>query len=97
MVLLLSASGIIGLSGVVGVGSGHREAASSAAFNACSTACFSRESYVGVCGDPRGVKVGDTASSSIRMVCSILCSRERDEVDWIIDKSSGSSLTKPRH
>ena len=34
------------------------------------------------------MKVGDTASSNILVAHSILCSRERDEVDSIVDKSS---------
>ena len=70
-----------GLSGVVIVGSGWGVAASSATLSAHSTACLSGESCVGVCGDPCGVKVGDTASSSIRVAHSTLCSIERDEVD----------------
>ena len=70
-----------GLSGVVGVGSIRGVAASSATLNARSTACLSGESCVGVCGEPCGVKVGDTASSSIRVARSTLCSMERDEVD----------------
>ena len=61
-----------------------------------STTCLSGESCVGVCGELRDVKVGDTASSSIRVACSTLCSVERDEVDWIIDRSSGSSPAEPR-
>ena len=70
--------------------------ASSATFNARSTACLSGESCVGVCGEPCGVKVGDTASSSIRVARSTLCSMERDEVDWIVDRSSGLGPTKLR-
>ena len=81
MVLLLPISGIVSFSGIVGVGSGCGEAASSATFNACLTICFSGESCIGVCKDPCGVKVGNTTSSSIRVARSILCSRERDEVD----------------
>ena len=69
-------------------------AASSATLRARSTACLSGESCVDVCGELCGVKVGDTASSSIRVARSTLCSMERDEVDWIIDRSSGLSLTK---
>ena len=96
MVLFLLISGTIGSSGVAGVGLGCGEAASSAAFNACSTACFSRESVVSVCGEPCGVTVGDIASSSIRVARLALCLMERDEVDWIVNRSSGSSLTTPR-
>ena len=84
------------LSGVVGVGSIRGVAASSATLNARSTACWSGESCVGVCGEPCGVNVGDTASSSIWVARSTLCSMERDEVDWIIDRSSGLGPTKPR-
>ena len=69
------------LSGVVGASSIRGVAASSATLNARSTACLSGESRVGVCGEPCGVKVGDTASSSIRVARSTLCSIERDEVD----------------
>ena len=85
-----------GLSGVVSVGSTGGVAASSATFNARSTACLSGESCVGVCGEPCGVKVGDTASSSIRVARSTLCSMERDEVDWIVDRSSGLGPAKLR-
>jgi hypothetical protein len=81
---------------VVDVGSMCGVAASSATFNARSTACLSGESCVGVCGEPCGVKVGDTASSSIRVARSTLCSMVRDEVDWIVDKSSGLGPTKLR-
>ena len=84
------------LSGVVGVGSIRGVAASSATLNARSNACLSGESCVGVHGEPCGVKVGDTASSSIRVAHSTLCSIERDEVDCIIDKSSGLSPTELR-
>ena len=42
------------------------------------------------------MKVGDTALSSIQVACSTLCSMERDEVDWIVDRSSGLGLAKPR-
>ena len=42
------------------------------------------------------MKVGDTASSSIRVARSTLCSMERDEVDWIVDRSSGLGPAKPR-
>ena len=65
MVLLLPISGIVGFSGIISVGSGCGEAASSATFNARLTICFSGESCIGVCKDPCGVKVGDTALSSI--------------------------------
>ena len=82
--------------GVTGVCSVCGVAASSATFNARSTACLSGESCVGVCGEPRGVKVGDTASSSIWVARSTLCSVERDEVDWMVDRSSGLGLAKPR-
>ena len=84
------------LSGVVNVGSIHGVAASSATLNARSTACLSGENCVSVCGEPCGVKVGDTALSSIRVAHSTLCSVERDEVDWIIDRSSGLSPAEPR-
>ena len=91
---IVSSSNWSGLPGVAGVGSTGGLAASSATFNARSTACLSGESCVGVCGDPCGVKVGDTASSSIRVARSTLCSMERDEVDWIVDRSSGLGPTK---
>ena len=94
---ITGSSGWFGLSGVVGVGSIHGVAASSATLRARSTACLSSESCVGVCGEPCRVKVGDTASSSIRVARSTLCSMERDEVDWIVDKSSGLSPAKLRH
>jgi hypothetical protein len=84
------------LSGVVGVGSSCGVAASSATFNARSIACLSGESCVGVRGEPCGVNVGDTASSSIRVARSTLCSMVRDEVDWIVDRSSGLGPAKPR-
>ena len=84
------------LSGVANVGSIRGVAASSATLNARSTACLSGEDCVGVCGEPCGVKVGDTASSSIRVACSTLCSVERDEVDWIVDRSSGLRPAEPR-
>jgi hypothetical protein len=92
-----SASGQSGHSNVIGVGSIHGVAASSAILRARSTACFSGESCIGVRGEPCGVKVGDTALSSIQVARSTLCSIERDEVDWIIDRSSGLSLTRSRH
>ena len=94
-VLMLGSSERSSLSGVVDVGSVRGVAASSAALNARSTACLSGESCVGVCGEPCGVKVGDIASSSIRVARSTLCSVVRDEVDWIVDRSSGLSPTKP--
>ena len=83
-------------SSIIVVGSMRGAATSSATFNARSTACLSGESCVGVCGKPKGVKVGDTASSSIRVARSTLCSMVRDEVDWIVDRSSGLGPTKPR-
>ena len=93
--LTVGSSGWSNFSGVVNVGSIRGTAASSATLNARSTACLSGENCVGVCGEPCGVKVGDTASSSIRVACSTLCSVERDEVDWIVDRSSGLSLAEP--
>ena len=84
------------LSGVVNVGSIRGVAASSATFSARSTACLSGESCVGVRGEPCGIKVGDTASSSIRVARSTLCSMERGEVDWIVDRSSGLGPAKLR-
>jgi hypothetical protein len=93
---IVGSSNWSGLSGVVGVGSTGGVAASSATFNARSIACLSGESCVGVCGEPRGVKVGDTASSSIWVARSALCSMERDEVDWMVDRSSGLGPAKPR-
>ena len=71
-------------------------AASSATLNARSTPCLSGESCVSVCGEPCDVKVGDTASSSVWVARLTLCSMERDEVDWIADRSSGLSPAKPR-
>ena len=94
--MVLGSSGSFGSSNVVTVGLGRGVAASSATFNACSTACLSGESCVDACGEPRGVKMGDTASSSIWVARSTLCSIERDEVDWIVDRSSGLSPAKPR-
>ena len=93
---VLGSSGSFGLSNVVTVSLGWGVAASLAALSARSTACLSGDSCVGVCGEPCGVKVGDTASSSIRVACSTLCLMERDEVDWIVDRSSGLSPTKSR-
>ena len=87
--VVLGSSGLFGLSNVVTVGSGRGVAASSATFNACSTACLSGERCVDACGEPCGVKVGDTASSSMRVARSTLCSMVRGEVDWIVDRSSG--------
>ena len=84
-----------GLSSVVVVGSIRGVAASSATLNARSTACWSGESCVGVRGEPCGVKVGDTASFSIRVTRSTLCSIERGEVNWIVDRSSRLSPAKP--
>ena len=96
MLLMAGSSNWSNLSDVVDVGSWNGAAVSSATFNARSTACLSRESCVGVCGDPcGGVKVGDTASSSIRVARSTLCSMERDEVDWMVDRSSGLGPAKP--
>ena len=92
--LMVGSSGWFGLSGGVGVGSIRGAAASSAALNAHSTACLSGESCVGVCGEPCGVKVGDTASSNIRTARTTLCSVESDEVDWIVERSSGLSPTE---
>ena len=89
--------GQLGLSGVIGFCLIHGEVASSATLRACSTACLSGEDCVGVCGEPCGVKVGDTTSSSIRVACSTLCSRERDEVDLIVDKSSRQSPARSGH
>ena len=88
-----SASGRSGHSNVIGVGSTRGVVASSATLRARLTTRFSGESCVGVCGEPCRVKVGDTASFSIRVARSTLCSMERDEVNWIIDRSSGLSLT----
>ena len=91
--LTVGSSCWFGLSGVVGVGSVRGVAASSATLNARLTACLSGESCVGVCGEPCGVKVGDTASSNIRTACSTLCSVENGEVNWIVERSSGLGLT----
>ena len=96
LVVVVGSSDSFGLFCVVPVGSGQGVATSSATLNARSTACLSGESCVSVCGEPCGVKVGDTASSSIRVARSTLCSMERDEVDWIVNRSSGLSPTKPR-
>ena len=84
--LIVDSSEWSNLSGVVNIGSIRGVAASSAALNARSTACLSGENCVGVCGEPCGVKVGDAASSSIRVARSTLCSVERDEADWIADR-----------
>jgi hypothetical protein len=96
---LLTVSPIIISSGVgqlrpsvvvhVDIGSGCGEAASSATQSARSTAVLSGKDRVGVLREFRGVKVGDTASSSIWVAHLTLCSRERDEVNWIVDRSSG--------
>ena len=94
--LMVGSSGWSSLSGVAIVGSIRGVAASSATFNARSTACLSGESCVGVRGEPCGVKVGDTASSSIWVARSTLCSTERDEVNWIVDRSSGLGPAEPR-
>ena len=94
--LIVGSSDWSNFSGVVNVGSVCGAAASSATFSARSTACLSGESCVGVRGEPCGVKVGDTASSSIRVARSTLCSMERDEVDWIVDRSSGLGPTRLR-
>ena len=48
-----------------------------------------RSNVIGV-GSIRGV----AASSAILRARSTLCSTERDEVDWIIDRSSGLSPTR---
>ena len=79
--VMVGSSGWSGLSSGVDFGSIRGVAASLATFNARSTACLSGESCVGVCGEPCGVKVGDTASFSIRVARSTLCSMERDKVD----------------
>ena len=94
--LMVGSSGWSNPSGVVVTGSFRGAAASPATLNACSTACLSGEICVGVCGEPCGVKVGDTASSSIRVARSTLCSIERGEVDWMVDRSSGLGPAKPR-
>ena len=93
--MMVGSSDWSGLSNVVDVGLICGVAASSATLNAHSTTCLSGESCVGVCGEPCGMKVGDTASSSIRVARSTLCSMERDEVDWIVDRSNGLSPTRP--
>ena len=95
MFLTMGSSNWSNLSDVVNVGSIRGVAASSATFNARSTACLSGESCVGVCGEPCGMKAGDTASSSIRVARSTLCSTERGEVDWIVDRSSGLGPAEP--
>ena len=94
--MTVGSSGWSDLSSAVVVGSIRGLAVSSATLNARATACLSGESCVGVCGEPCGVKVGDTASSSIRVARSTLCLMERDEVDWIVDRSSRPSPAKPR-
>ena len=96
MFSMVGSSGRSNPSGVVVTGLFCGVAASSATLNARSTACLSGEICVGVCGEPCGVKVGDTASSSIRVAHSALCSMERDEVDWMADRSSGLGPAKPR-
>ena len=93
-------SGVVGQLWHSGSGGGcsvRREAASSATLSARSTAVLSGEDRVGVFREPCGVKVGDTASSNIRVARSILCSRERDDVNWIVDKSSRLSPTRSGH
>ena len=92
--MIAGASGQLSLPDVVGIGSIRGVAASSATLRAHLTTSLSGEGCVGVCGEPCRVKVGDTASSNIRVARSTLCSIERDEVDWIVDKSSGLSPTK---
>ena len=94
--VMVDSSGWSGLFSSVSIDLICGVAASLATLNACSTACLSGESCVGVCGEPCGVKVGDTASSSIRVACSTLCSMERGKVDCIADKSSGLSPAKLR-
>ena len=93
---MMGSSGWSGLSVVVGFGSICGVAASSATLSARSTACLSGESCVGVCGEPCGVKVGDTALSSIRVARSTLRSMERGEVDRVNDRSSGLGPADPR-
>ena len=95
MFLMMGSSSWSNPSDVVNISSICGVAASSATFSAHSTACLSGESCVGVCGEPCGVKVGDTASSSIRVARSTLCSMERDEVDWIANRSSGLGPAEP--
>ena len=41
--------------------------------------------------------MGDIASSSVQVARSTLCSRERDEVDSIVDKSNGRSPVRLGH
>ena len=94
--LTVGSSSCSGLSGVINVNSICGVAASSATLNARLTACLSGESCVGVYGEPCGVKVGDTASSSIWVAHSTLCLIERDEIAWVVDRSSGLSPAKPR-
>ena len=93
-VMMSGTVGQLGRSGIVGAGLFCEKAALSTTFNACLIACLSGEDCVGVRGEPCGVKVGDTASSSIQVAHSILCSRERDKVDSIVDKSSRLSPTR---
>ena len=98
--VILGIVGQLGCSGVIGIGLFCGEAASSATLRACSTACLSGDDHVGmfgVFGEPCGVKVGDTASSSILVARSTLCSRERDEVNSIVDKSNGRSPVRSGH
>ena len=93
-IMISSTVGQFSLSDVISVGSVCGVAASSATLRAHSTTCWSGEDCVGVCGEPCGVKVGDTASSSIQVAHSTLCLRERDKVNSITDKSSGRSPTR---
>ena len=95
LLAIVGSSDRSGLSNVVDVGLVRGVAASSATLNARSTACLSGESCISVCGEPCGAKVGDIASSSISVAHSTLCSIERDEVDRIVERSSGLSLAKP--
>ena len=93
--VVVGSSSLLSPSIVMSVGSGRGVAASSATLSTLSTVCLSGDSCVGVCREPCGVKVGDTASSSIRVARSTLCSIERDEVNRIADRSSGLSPAKP--
>ena len=78
---ILGIVGPLGRSSVIGVRLTCGAAALSATLRAHSTACLSGEGCVGVCREPCDVKVGDTASSSIWVARSTLCSMERDEVN----------------
>ena len=88
--------GLLGRSSVVGIGSIRGVATLSATLRARLTACLSGEGCIGVCREPCGVKVGDITSFSIRVAHLALYLIERDEVNWIVDRSSGLSPTKPR-